>query len=73
MLRSLPPQAVQVVDVRRGIITELQQAGSAIGRDLAHACKEISELWPQLTPPKGSRQVSYPAERQLAIAWDVER
>lgn len=73
VLRSLPPQAVQVVDVRRGIITELQQAGSAIGRDLAHACKEISELWPQLTPPKGSRQVSYPAERQLAIAWDVER
>jgi len=72
VLRNLPPQAVQVVDVRRGIITELQQAGSAIGRDLAAACKAISVMWPQLTPPKGSRQVSSPAERQMSIAWDFE-
>ena len=72
VLWNLPPQAVQVVDVRRGIVTELQQAGSAISRDLTYACREISDLWPQLKPPRGARQVSYPAERQLALAWDSE-
>jgi hypothetical protein len=72
VLRNLPPQAVQVIDVRRGIIYELQQSGSAIGRDLADACKTISVLWPQLTPLKGSRQVSSPPERQMSIPWDFE-
>lgn len=69
VLRDLPPHSVQVIDVRRGVIAELQQAGSAIGRDLAEACKTISELWPQLTPPRGA-PVSRPTDRQLAIAWD---
>lgn len=72
VLRDLSPRAVQVVDVRRGIITELQQPGSSIGRELAEACKTISALWPQLTPPKGFPQASRNAERQLSIAWDVE-
>jgi hypothetical protein len=72
VLRDLPPQAVQVVDVRRGIITEVQQAGTAIGRDLAEACKTISVLWPRLTPPRGVPQVSRPVERQLSLAWDFE-
>jgi hypothetical protein len=74
VLRDLPPQAVQVVDVRRGIIAELQQAGSAIGRELTEACKEISEAWPQLTPPRGGAPpVTRATERQLAIAWDASR
>lgn len=72
VLRNLPPQAVQVIDVRSGIVTELQQAGSAIGRDLAEACKAISALWPQLGPPKGPQQASRATERQMSIAWDVE-
>jgi hypothetical protein len=72
VLRNLPVRAIQVIDVRRGVVTELQHAGSAIGRDLAEACKTISFLWPQLPPPKGSRQVSSPAERQMSIAWDFE-
>src|SRR5262249_19556316 len=60
VLRNLPPEAVQVVDVRRGIITELRQAGSAIGRDLTEACRAIGAVWPQLTPPPGARQPSRP-------------
>lgn len=72
VLRNLPPQAVQVVDVRRGIITELQQAGTAIGRALAEACHAISVVWPQLTPPKGAQQVSSATERQMAIAWEFD-
>ena len=70
VLRHLPAQAVQVIDVRRGIITELQQAGSAIGRELTAACKAISAIWPQLPPLKGSPAVARAMERQLSIAWD---
>ena len=76
VLRNLSPRAVQVIDVRRGIITELQQPGSSIGRELAAACKTISALWPQLRPPDrgqwASRQEERPTERQLSIAWDFE-
>jgi hypothetical protein len=70
VLRDLPPHAVQVIDVRRGVIAELQQAGPAIVRELAEACQTISELWPQLTPPRGAPPVARPTDRQLAIAWD---
>jgi hypothetical protein len=72
VLRDLPPHAVQVVDVRRGIIAELQQAGSAIGRDLAEACKTISMQWPQLTSPRGDPHVSRGMDRQMSIAWDAK-
>jgi hypothetical protein len=72
VLPDLPPDAVQVIDIRRGMIIELQQAGSGIGRDLAEACKAISVLWPQLTPPKGSQQGSAAMERQMSINWDFE-
>lgn len=75
VLRNLPPRAIQVVDVRSGIITELQQAGSSIGRDLAVACKTISALWPQLGPSRAGRQARQEereTERQLSIAWDLE-
>jgi len=72
VLWNLGPRAVQVVDVRRGIVTELQQAGSAVGRELAEACKTISQLWPQLTPRPGTQPDTRPTERQMAIAWDVE-
>jgi hypothetical protein len=72
VLRNLPPQAVQVIDVRRGIITELLHAGSAITRDLAEACRTISEVWPQLTPPRGVPTVARATERQLSIPWDFE-
>jgi hypothetical protein len=72
VLRHLPPQAVQVIDVRRGIVTELQQAGSAIGRELTAACKVISAVWPQLTPLKGSPAVTRAVERQMSIAWDAK-
>jgi hypothetical protein len=71
VLRHLPAQAVQVVDVRRGIVTELQQAGSAIGRELAEACKTISSVWPQLPPLKGA-PAARAAERQMSIAWDAK-
>jgi hypothetical protein len=72
VLRNLPPQAIQVIDVRRGTMTELQQGGPAIGRELAAACKAISDVWPELTPPRGRAQGTRPVERQLSIAWDVE-
>lgn len=73
VLPNLPARAIQVIDVRRGIVTELQQAGIAIRRELSEACRAISLAWPRLTPPSG---VQPPAvrdtERQLAIAWDFE-
>lgn len=72
VLWNLEPRAVQVIDVRRGLITELQYAGTAITRELADACKTITQLWPQLTPRKGAPQDARPTERQMAIAWDVE-
>ncbi|HEY6176487.1 MAG TPA: hypothetical protein VIX73_18655 [Kofleriaceae bacterium] len=72
VLWNLAPRSVQVVDVRRGIVNELQAAGSAIGRDLAEACKTISQLWPQLGPRPGTQPEPRPTERQMAIAWDVE-
>ncbi|HEX3761292.1 MAG TPA: hypothetical protein VHW23_21500 [Kofleriaceae bacterium] len=72
VLRHLPAQAVQVIDVRRGMITELQQAGSSIGRELTAACKAISAIWPQLPPLKGSPAVARATERQMAIAWDAK-
>jgi hypothetical protein len=72
VLRNLPPDAVQVIDVRRGIITELQQAGTSIGRVLAEACQTISLLWPDLPPPPGAHYEPRPAERQMSIAWDFE-
>jgi len=73
VLRDLPPRAIQVVDVRRGIITELQQAGSAIGREVTEACKVISAMWPALPPPRGSPDPPRArTERQLAIAWDFD-
>lgn len=71
VLHSLPPQAIQVVDVRHGFIVELQQAGSAIERDLAEACQTISALWPQLTSSRG--QVARASDRQLSIPWDAKR
>jgi hypothetical protein len=72
VLRNLAPSAVQVVDVRRGAITELKQAGSAIGRDLAAACKAISAVWPELTPPRGAMAARGSSDRQLAIDWDFD-
>jgi hypothetical protein len=72
VLRNLPASAVQVIDVRRGMITELQQAGSTIGRDLTEACKTISALWPQLTPARGIQPGSRPVERQMSISWDFD-
>jgi hypothetical protein len=66
VLWDLPPQAIQVVDVRRGIITELQQHGPAIGEEVADACREITLLWPQISPLRGSPHV---VDRQLSIAW----
>jgi hypothetical protein len=67
VLHSLPPQAIQVVDVRHGFIVELQQAGSAIEGELAEACQTIGALWPQLCSSRG--QVARACDRQLAIAW----
>jgi hypothetical protein len=76
VLRDLAPRAIQVVDVRSGIVTELQHAGSSIGRELAQACKTITTLWPQIPPPsrgqRASPQDERPTERQLSIAWDFE-
>jgi hypothetical protein len=72
VLRDLPPHAVQVIDVRRGLIVELQQAGSSIGRELAEACQAISRVWPELAPPRGAPPEPRPTERQLAIAWDFD-
>jgi hypothetical protein len=72
VLCNLPPHAVQVIDVRRGYVTELQQAGTAIAQDLAQACREISAAWPQLTPPQGSQPIARPTERQMAIPWDFD-
>jgi hypothetical protein len=73
VLRLLPPQAVQVIDVRRGLITELQQAGSSIGHELARACTEIAAVWPTLAPLKGSPSVTRAMERQMSLAWDAKR
>lgn len=72
VLCNLPPSAVQVIDVRRGRIVELQQDGSAIGRELAAACQAITTAWPELTPPRGAAYDTRPTERQLAIAWDAD-
>jgi hypothetical protein len=72
VLPSLPARAVQVIDVRRGIVTELQQAGSSIRRELSKACRTISLVWPRLGPPSGSPHVARDTERQLSIAWDFE-
>lgn len=72
VLWSLPPQAIQVVDVRRGVVTELQQAGSAIALELAAACREISAMWPELTPPRGAQPLPRAVERQMSIAWDFD-
>lgn len=72
VLWDLPPQAVQVIDVRRGVSYELQQPGSAIGRELAAACKTISGMWPHLISPKGAQHGPRPLDRQMAIAWDAK-
>lgn len=72
VLRDLPPHAVQVIDVRRGIITELQQAGTAIGRQLSEACRAISATWPRLVPPRAGQHEARPVERQLSLSWDFE-
>jgi len=72
VLCNLPPHAVQVIDVRRGYVTELQQAGTSIGHELANACKEISYVWPRLAPPKGSQPIARPTERQMSIPWDFD-
>jgi hypothetical protein len=72
VLRDLAPRAVQVVDVRRGVVTELQQAGIGIAHELTEACKTISHLWPHLGPRSGAHLEARRTERQMAIAWDVE-
>jgi hypothetical protein len=72
VLCNLPPHAVQVIDVRRGYVTELQQAGTSIGHELASACKEISYVWPRLAPPKGSQPIARTTERQMSIPWDFD-
>jgi hypothetical protein len=72
VLRGLPPQAIQVIDVRTGFIHELQQPDPAFGHDLAEACKRISALWPHLAPPRGTQRGSRPLARQMSIAWDFD-
>lgn len=72
VLWDLAPRAVQVVDVRRGVVTELQHAGTWIGRAVSEACRDIAAVWPRLTPPRGAVPDDRPTERQMAIAWDVE-
>ena len=72
VLWDLAPRAVQVVDVRRGVVTELQHAGTWIGRAVSEACRDIAAVWPQLTPRRGGTVDTRPTERQMAIAWDVE-
>jgi hypothetical protein len=75
VLCNLPPHAVQVIDVRRGYVTELQQAGTAIAQDLGQACREISAAWPRLTPPQGAQEshpIARPTERQISISWDFD-
>jgi hypothetical protein len=72
VLRGLPPRAIQVIDVRRGLAHELEQPGSDIGHGVAEACKRISGLWPHLVPTTAAQQGSRPLERQMSIAWDFE-
>jgi len=72
VLWNLAPRAVQVIDVRRGVVTELQHAGTWIGRAVTEACRDITAVWPQLTPLRGAAPDTRPTERQMAIAWDVE-
>jgi hypothetical protein len=72
VLPNLPAQAVQVIDVRRGIVTELQQAGTSVRRELSEACRTIALVWPRLAPPNGAQPVARDTERQLSIAWDFE-
>jgi hypothetical protein len=72
VLWNLAPWAVQVVDVRRGVVNELQAAGTGISHDLTEACKTISQLWPALAPRPGTQPEARRTERQMAIAWDVE-
>lgn len=72
VLWNLAPPAVQVVDVRRGVVAELQQSGTGICRDLAEACRTISQLWPALAPRAGMPPDTRPTERQMAIPWDFE-
>jgi hypothetical protein len=72
VLPNLPPQAVQVIDIRRGIVTELQQAGTSVRRELSEACRAIGLVWPRLAPPNGAPPVARDTERQLSIPWDFE-
>lgn len=73
VLRDLPPRAIQVIDVRSGLVTELQQAGSAIGRELTEACRAIAAAWHELPPPKGAQPGARPVQpQQLAIPWDFD-
>jgi hypothetical protein len=76
VLRHLPPHAVQVIDVRRGMVIELQQDGPSIGRELAAACQQIAAVWPTLAPLKGSPSVARAMERQdrqMSLGWDAKR
>jgi hypothetical protein len=69
VLRNLPPRAIQVVDVRRGYVFELDRPGSSIGRDLAMACKTITTEWPRIQPPKGCEEMPQASNRQIPIEW----
>lgn len=72
VLTDLPPEAVQVVDVRHGILTEISEPASSIARQLADACATISALWPSISLPNEQQRVPVATERQMAIAWDFE-
>lgn len=69
VLRNLAPRAMQVIDVRRGYVLELDRPGSSIGRDLAIACKNITTIWPIIQPPKGWKETPHAASRQIPIEW----
>lgn len=69
VLSNLAPRAVQVIDVCRGYVLELDRPGSSIGRDLAMACKTITTKWPSIQPPKGWTERSQALSRQVPIQW----
>ena len=69
ILPRLPLDAVQILEVRRGIVVQLEDSTESVDDQITEACHEISAMWPTLEPPSDWSGDGTSKKAQLSLPW----